>query len=166
MGEFLNDVFGHPFDDGIPASEAVRPIGGPGGDDGAAAFVDTEDGVSLSAVFPFAVPLAIVRVPASGSGRQNLEVFRGSVTVGGEWKLFAPFDFAAVAFVADDGVLSSDGVVGFEAGPLEDPMVGAVGGEGAGSIHVLTVAFVVAAPKEANSGQGVLRAPDEVVAPE
>ena len=166
MGEFLNDVFGHPFDDGIAASEAVRPIGGPGGDDGAAAFVGTKDGVALAAVLPFVVPLTIVWVPACGGGREDLEVLRGSITVGREREFVAPFDFAAVAFVADDGVLSSDGVVGFEAGPLEDPMVGAVGGEGAGSIHVLTVAFVVAAPKEANSGQGVLRAPDEVVAPE
>ena len=166
MGEFLNDVFGHSFDDRISASEAVRPIGGPGGDDGAAAFVGTKDGVALAAVLPFVVPLTIVWVPACGGGREDLEVLRGSITVGREREFVAPFDFAAVAFVADDGVLSSDGVVGFDPSPLEDPMVGAVGREGAGPIHVLAVAFVVAAPQEADSREGVLGAPDEGVAPE
>jgi len=166
LGEFLNDVFGHLLDDGIPASEAVRPVGRPSGDDGAATFVGPKDGVSLAAVFPFVIPLAIIGVPASGSSREDLKILRGSITVGRKWKLVAPLDFAAIAFVTDDGVLSSDGVVAFDPGPLEDPMVGAVGREGAGPIHVLAVAFMVAPPKEAHSGQGVLGAPDEGVAPE
>ena len=105
-------------------------------------------------------------MPAGGSSGENFEVLRSAIAVGGKWEFVPPLDFAAIAFVADDGVFAADGIAAFEVGAFEDPMISAVGGEGAASIHELAVAFMVASPEEADSCQGVFRATDEVVTPE
>jgi hypothetical protein len=165
-GKSDDDVLGDALDDRVAAEEAVRPVGGAGGDDGAAPFVDSNDRVPLAPFLPFLVPFRIVGVPASGRGGEDLEALRRAIAVGRRRKSVAPLDLAAVALVADDGVLASEGFAAFQAGALEDPMVGAVGGEGATAIHVLTVALVVTAPEEADSGEGVFGTADEVVAPE
>ena len=75
-------------------------------------------------------------------------------------------ELAAVALVADDRVLAAELVAPLQPGPLEDPVVGAVGGEGSLAVHELAVAEVIAAVEEADAGELVLGPVDQVVAPE
>lgn len=97
----------------IFSAEAVCPVGGTAGEDGAAAGVNAEDGSAYPALLETVVPVGIVRVPFGGSGGEDYEIGGGAVAAGGIWQTIAQGDFAAIAFVADDGVFAAEVVVLF-----------------------------------------------------
>jgi hypothetical protein len=138
--------------------QAMRPIGGGGGEDGAGVGVEAEAGGAGAADLPFLIPLHIVGVPADGAGAEDFEGLGRAVLVRGEGQAVAPLEFAAVALVADDGVLGSKAVAALQAGAFVDPVVGAVHDVGGVAVHELAVAAHVAAPEEADAGELVFRA--------
>lgn len=149
----------------------MRPVGGGGGgEDGAGVRVEAEAGGAGAADLPFLIPLDIIRVPADGAGAEDFKGLGRAVLVRGEGQAVAPLEFAAVAFaavafVADDGVLGTKAVAALQAGAFVDPVVGAVDDEGGVAVHELAVAAHVAAPEEADAGELVLGALEEVMAP-
>ena len=72
--------------------------------------------------------------------------------MGGIGQAVAPLDLAAVAFVTDDGAFGAEEVAALQGGSSEDPVVGTMHGEGAGAVHELAVAAVIAAVQEADAG--------------
>jgi len=64
--------------------QAMRPIGGGGGEDGAVAGVEAEAGGAGAADLPFLIPLDVIRVPAYGAGAEDFEGLWRAVLVRGE----------------------------------------------------------------------------------
>ena len=142
----------------VVALEPMSPIRGGGGEDGAGVRVEAEAGGASAADFPFLIPLHIIGVPADGAGAEDFEGLRRAILVRGEGQAVAPLELAAVAFVADDGVLAAKAIAALQAGAFVDPMVGTMHDEGGVAVHELAVAAHVATPEEADAGEAVLRA--------
>lgn len=138
--------------------KTMRPIGGGGGEDGAGVRVEAEAGGAGAADFPFLIPLDVVGVPADGAGAEDFEGFWRAVLVRGEGQSVAPLELAAVALVADDGVLRAKTVAALQAGAVVDPVVGAMHDVAGLRVHELAVAAHVAAPEETDASETVLRA--------
>jgi hypothetical protein len=68
----------------VIALEAVGPIGGGGGEDGAGVRVEAEAGGAVAADLPFFIPLDVIGVPADGAGAEDFEGLRRAVLVRGE----------------------------------------------------------------------------------
>src|SRR5207245_43052 len=95
----------------------------------AAGNVSAKDGVAGAALLPPVIPLAVVRVPPRRAGGQHLEPRRRAVAVRRGRQAVFPGQLAAVTLVADHRVLAAEGVAALQAGPLEQPVPGAVDGE-------------------------------------
>lgn len=145
--------------------QSMRPIGGGGGEDGAAVGVEAEAGGSGAADLPFLIPLDVVGVPAYGAGAEDFEGLGRAVFVSGEGQIVAPLELAAIALVADNGVLAAKAVTTFQASAFVDPVVRAMHDVAGFVIHELAVAAPVAAPEEANAGELVFRPLEQVMAP-
>lgn len=142
----------------VIALQPMRPIGGGGGEDGAVVGVEAEAGGAGAADLPFLIPLDVVGVPAHGAGAEDFEGLRRAVLVRGEGQAVAPLELAAIALVADDGVLRAKAVAALQAGAFVDPVVGAMHDVAGVRVHELAVAAHVAAPEEADAGETVFRA--------
>jgi len=68
----------------IVALEAVGPVGGGGGEDGAGVGVEAKAGGTGAADLPFLLPLDVVGVPADGAGAEDFEGLWRAVFLSGE----------------------------------------------------------------------------------
>ena len=73
----------------VVALQAMRPIGGGGGEDGAAVGVEAEAGGAGAADLPLLTPLDVIRVPAHGAGAEDFEGLRHTIVMRGEEKTVA-----------------------------------------------------------------------------
>lgn len=165
LGQPVQHILRDAHDVRIIPLESVRPIRGSGGEDGAGVRVEAEAGGAGAADLPFLIPLDVVGVPAHGAGAEDFEGLWRAVLVRGEGQAVAPLEFAAVALVANDGVLGTKAVATRQTGAFVDPVVGAMDDVGSIAVHELAVAAHVTAPEEADAGELVFRALKQVMTP-
>ena len=135
---------------------AQHPQGGWGETEGTLAFFDVSGFTSLTE--------RLARLGRSGA--EHFEVLRSTVAMGGLGQAVLPFQFAAIALVADNGVLRAEAIAGLQGRAFKEPVLRPVNLERTGSIHELTVAFVIAAPKKTDTGQLVFGTLHEMVTPQ
>src|SRR5690606_6209382 len=145
----------------IAAGEAVRPIRGAGGEHRAATGVHAHAGGAGATLLPLLIPLGIVGMPARLAGAEHFKGLWAAVASGRGGQPLAPFQFTAVALVADNAVLAAKGIAALQPGALEQPVVGPVHGVGGRAVHELAMAAVVAAPEETDPGHLRLRATEQ-----
>src|SRR5262245_18951185 len=149
LPQAIQNILRDADDQGVVATEAMRPVGCADGHHHAAARVSASHRCSRSSLFPALVPFAVVGMPPGRTGRQDDEVLWSAIAACWHGQAVLHGQLAAVALVADDGVLAAEPVATLEVRPLEQPVVGAMDLERGLAIHELAVAAMIAAPKEA-----------------
>src|SRR5438874_13783791 len=99
-------------------------------------------------------------MPAGWASAENEKILRCAVVAGGNGQPLFQLCLAAVAFVADDRVFAAELIVALQARAGKGPMLGAMNRKRSRAVHELAVTAVIAAPKEANARERVLRPPD------
>jgi hypothetical protein len=105
-------------------------------------------------------------VPLGRRCRENGEGLRRAVFVGWKRQAVAPFEFTAIAFVTDDGVLAAELRIALQIGAFENPVLRAVHFECPAAIHNHLVAEMKSAVEKTHAGELVLGTLQQMMPPQ
>ena len=111
-------------------SQAVRPVGGCRGEDGAAAWfgVDPHAAMVVLALLPglnpLFVPADVLEAPTGWRGSQDRKVCGCSVAAGRHRPAVDQVEFTTVNLISNDRIGLAEFLTLGESGPCEDPMIG------------------------------------------